>query len=208
MPTNGFIVNRLDAEGIVCRLEAENAVALPLLRADYCAWLVQQAQMMPWRAAQATVGQPPDQVLQRMEVCEHFPPDSVFLALVGTFQSLCDQAFAGCQPYPFEAPLRFNDLMLQRYAVGDTGITPHRDRTHYRNLIVLFVLAGVGRFRMCTDRSANQGVEIPNVTGDAILIRAPGFSHSTLRPFHALDRIQSRRYVFGLRHDRSKPFAF
>ena len=204
MPITDFIMQPLDGKTIVRRLESDAALSLPLLDIDYCAWLVRQAQQMSWRDARPLVGKPPNEVLQRMEVCEHFPSDSIFRDLVSAFQALCERAFFDCDPYPFESPLVFNDLMLQRYSVGEIGITPHRDRTDYRNLIVLFVLAGIGRFRICADRSGVDAVEIANRSGDVILTQAPGFLHCHRRPFHAMDRILEPRYVFGLRYDRSK----
>jgi hypothetical protein len=92
--------------------------------------------------------------------------------------------------------------MLQRYDVGEVGITPHRDRSAYRNLVCLFVLEGRGRFFVCDDRSAAGAREIPHVAGDVVLMRAPGFQGSEERPFHFVRDIQSSRYVFGLRQER------
>ena len=92
--------------------------------------------------------------------------------------------------------------MLQRYSVGEVGITPHVDRTAYRNVVCLFVLEGQGRFYICDDRAGNGAREIPHTAGDVLLMRAPGFRGSDERPFHFVRDIQSPRYVFGLRHER------
>ena len=99
--------------------------------------------------------------------------------------------------------LLFNDLMLQRYSVGEVGITPHRDRTGYRNLVCLFVLEGQGRFYVCNDRQGRGAREIPHAPGDVLLMRAPGFQRSAERPFHFVRDIQSPRYVFGLRQEQA-----
>ena len=75
---------------------------------------------------------------------------------------------------PFESRFVFNDRMLQVYEPGETGITPHMDRTAYRNLICLFVLEGRGRFGICQDRSGRGTRIIAHEPGDVVLTRAPG----------------------------------
>jgi len=137
-----------------------------------------------------------------MEVHDRFPPQSRFHELTAAFQRLWDGVLAAARSTPFEGPLVFNDLMLQRYAVGELGITPHRDRTAYRNLVCLFVLSGRGRFYVCDDRGATNAHEIPNAPGDVLLMRAPGFLGSNERPFHFVRDIREPRYVFGLRQER------
>jgi len=136
-----------------------------------------------------------------MEVCGHFPDDSIFRAFSRAFQKLWDDWLAEVPDSPFEGPLKFNDLMLQRYSVGEVGITPHRDRTGYRNLVCLLVLEGEGRFYLCSDRQGRDAREIPHQAGDLIVMRAPGFQGSAERPFHFVRDIRSPRYVFGLRQE-------
>ena len=137
-----------------------------------------------------------------MGVHDGFGPESRFRDLTGHYQTLWNDWLGSVAPYPFESRLVFNDLMLQVYEPGETGITPHMDRTDYRNLICLFVLEGRGRFGVCTDRSGRGARIVAHEPGDVVLTRAPGFRDSDHRPFHFVDRITERRYVFGLRHER------
>jgi hypothetical protein len=167
--------------------------------------LLDAARASRFRAARPLVGQGERRVCQRMEVCGHFADDSIFRTLGREFQKLWDawltEGLAEGLASPFQGRLNFNDLMLQRYGVGEVGITPHRDRTAYRNLVCLFILEGQGRFYLCNDRQGRGAREIPHQAGDVVLMRAPGFQGSVARPFHFVRDIQSPRYVFGLRQE-------
>lgn len=197
-----FVIATLPVDKIVRDLEQHDALSLPLLDENFRRQLLAEAQGYAFRNARESVGQGDRIVYQRMEVCDRFPQGSGFVALRDAFQALWDMSFQMDNDYPFESPVRFNDLMLQRYSSGEIGITPHRDRTSYRNVICLFVLAGRGRFGVCADRSGNASRELSNAPGELILTRAPGFLQSSARPFHFVRDIVEPRYVFGLRHKR------
>jgi len=197
-----FTVSILPADKIVRGLEQQGALSLPLLSEAFREELLAEARSASFRHARQSIGKGDRIVYQRMEVCDRFPEGSSLIALRDEFQSLWDASFISGSDYPFESPVQFNDLMLQRYAPGEVGITPHRDRSDYRNVICLFVLAGRGRFGVCADRSGKCAREIPNFPGEVILTRAPGFLGSGARPFHFVRDIVERRYVFGLRHER------
>ena len=102
---------------------------------------------------------------------------------------------------PLSPPFQFNDRVLQRYAVGARGISPHRDHIRYQGLVAIVVLSGSGRFYVSPDRSGQDAREIPAPAGHAILMRAPGFAGRRTRPFHGLDRVDRRRLTIGLRYD-------
>lgn len=192
----------LNPDEIVDELARSRALSLPLLSDAFRLSLVQAARASRFRPARAQVGKGEHRVYQRMEVCEQFPADSIFRTFTDEFQRIWDAYQARVPSSPFEGRLIFNDLMLQRYSIGEVGITPHRDRTAYRNLVCLFILEGAGRFYVCDDRGANGAREIPHAAGDVLLMRAPGFLGCDERPFHFVRDIQSPRYVFGLRHER------
>ena len=191
----------LDLTEIVAALAQSGALAVPLLERGFRLSLLQAARASPFREARPLVGREGREVCQRMEVCGQFPGDSIFRVFSRAFQTLWDDWLAEVPDSPFEGPLKFNDLMLQRYSVGEVGITPHRDRTAYRNLVCLLVLEGEGRFYLCSDRQGRDAREIPHQAGDLVLMRAPGFQGSAERPFHFVRDIRSPRYVFGLRQE-------
>ena len=199
-----FIEPAVDVHELLDRLEREDAVAMPALTGEYRVWLLEEARTVRFREARPIVGSGGRTVHQRMGVFDGFGPASRFHDLTGAYQALWDAWLAPMIPCPFESRLVFNDRMLQVYEPGEIGITPHMDRIAYRNLICLFVLDGRGRFGVCPDRSGRGARIIPHEPGDVVLTRAPGFRGSGHRPFHFVDRITERRYVFGLRHDRSR----
>ena len=197
-----FELSRLPVEDLVRDLDGYGAVSLRVLGKGYRQALLAEAGHASFRPARDSIGTGERIVLQRMEVCDTFPETSPFIELRNSFQSLWNASFSDVLPYPFESPVEFNDLMLQRYTVGELGITPHRDRSGYRNVICLFVLEGRGGFFVCDDRNGHGEREIPNDPGDVIITRAPGFLDSDARPFHFVRDITETRYVFGLRHER------
>ena len=200
-PANRFVEPAVEAVEMLDRLEREDAIAVPALTAEYRVWLLAEARAARFRGARPIVGRGERLVRQRMGVHNDFGPGSRFRDLTGHYQAAWDGWLASMASCPFESRLVFNDLMLQVYEPGETGITPHMDRTAYRNLICLFVLEGRGRFGVCTDRSGRGARIIAHEPGDVVLTRAPGFRGSGHRPFHFVDRITERRYVFGLRHE-------
>ncbi len=197
-----FAISILPAEQIVRGLHNDDALSLPLLTDAFRDELLAEARGAAFRPARESIGEGDKIVYQRMEVCDEFPQDSGFFVLRDDFQALWNASFRQGREYPFESPVLFNDLMLQRYSPGEVGITPHRDRSAYRNVICLFVLAGRGRFGVCADRSGSNAREISNEPGDLILTRAPGFMGASRRPFHFVRDIVEPRYVFGLRQER------
>ena len=201
-----FELPPVDLARVVATLEREDAMALHgVLSPADCARLLAGADELAWRDARVRVGRPPNEVQQFMQVCSPLPANSAWRELTRAWQAEWDEAVADAGENPFEGRLLFNDLMLQRYATGPVGITPHRDRTGYRNLVCLFVLAGKGRFCVCEDRGGRGAREIPESPGCVLLMRAPGFLGTQRRPFHFVERIESPRYVFGLRHEVAPP---
>ena len=134
-----------------------------------------------------------------MEVRGEFSGASFFRGLARRFQALVETAAAGLGERLFATPLRFDDLVLQRYRVGELGITPHRDGLRYVNLAALFTLSGEARFGLCASRDGARATEIDAAPGTVILLRAPGFRGGSERPFHFVSDIRARRYSFGLR---------
>jgi alkylated DNA repair dioxygenase AlkB len=102
---------------------------------------------------------------------------------------------------PLAAAPSLNDLVVQRYAAGSRGITPHRDHVRYRNLVAIVTLAGQARFFVCRERSGTDAREVAIPPGSLLLMRAPGFAGRSDRPFHFLSDVTSTRVCVGIRHD-------
>ena len=183
-PADRFVDSDVDVHELLERLDRDDAIAVPALTGAYRAWLLEEARRARFREARPVVGRGDRVVRQRMGVHDGFGVDSRFGDLTRHYQALWDGWLSAVTPYPFDSRLVFNDRMLQVYEPGETGITPHMDRTAYRNLICLFVLEGRGRFGVCRDRSGRGARIVVHEPGDVVLTRAPGFRGSDRRPFH------------------------
>lgn len=195
-----FSLRELDLGWVCDEITVRGAVSVPVLDASIRAELLAEAERYAYMPAKTVVGKGRGRVYQRMGVYPELPPGSRYRVLAASFQQMFDRALACLAVSPFASPPVFNDLMLQRYTVGELGISPHRDHVSYRNIIGLFVVAGSGRFFVCEDREGRAKQEIRGHPGDLILTRAPGFLGSSIRPFHFVSDIVQTRYVFGLRH--------
>jgi hypothetical protein len=176
--------------------------ALRLLAAEECAALASAAKDLPsWRAARPVIGEGDRRVFQDFELTQQFPQDSPYRAVAAVIDGALAQGAARLEPNPLPEGFYINDMILQRYAPGSGGITPHRDHLRYRGLVVLLIVSGDGRFCLCDDRRGSGAREIPALPGDLLLMRAPGLAGASERPFHFLDRVTVERLSFGLRWD-------
>jgi hypothetical protein len=78
---------------------------------------------------------------------------------------------------PIGAPgWRPNEVYVQRYRVGDLGVTPHRDWKRYRYLVAIVTAAGEAEFMLCKDRAGEVLRSWTAAPGSLVLLRAPGFA--------------------------------
>jgi len=199
-----FFDNLQSIDFVLQCIAAVGAVSVPLLEEGFRLKLLEEAERSHYQPEEEVVGSGENIVRQQMASCEVFPRESLYLQLQQSFQGWLGRHLAALPEYPFATPLFFDSASLQRYEPGSIGITPHRDRWRYINLVCIFIIAGSGRFYVCADRSGRDSVEIEANPGNAILMRAPGFLGSDFRPFHYVADIKDRRYSFGLRQLREK----
>ena len=197
----GFLCGPEAMAEALLRMAREDAVSLPLLGAADCAALVAAAGRLPYRRARPVIGEGAQAVRQDFELCYSLPPGSLFHGVAARLERLLAQALARSGPPVLAAPPPLNDLIVQRYAAGSRGITPHRDHLRYEDLVVIIPLSGTARFCLCAARDGRDPREIPAPVGAAVLMRAPGFAGSRARPFHYVTDIAAERLSFGLRHD-------
>ncbi len=179
-----------------------SSVSIPILSQDFRTSLLAEAKKVSLRSCRESIGTGPNVVYQRMLLQDNINPSGLFGLLVKEFQLLFNEAIQGLNLFTDEVV--FNDWILQKYELGEVGITPHRDRIDYRHVVCLFVLAGKGRYCVSEDRLRLNEQEIANLPGDVVMMPAPGYIGLQQRPFHYLEKITEERYVFGLRHDETK----
>lgn len=185
----------------LARIDAEDAVSLPLLGARARRRLIGATSRLRYRPARPMVGADTEAVHQEFDICMTIPESSLLRTFAATLEGLLNAALGRLTPAPLDHSLQLNDLVVQRYPKGALGITAHRDHIRYRDLVALVTLSGTARFCLCADRGGSNTREIPSPAGSLLLMRAPGFGSRRDRPFHFLDRITQPRLSLGLRHD-------
>jgi hypothetical protein len=172
---------------------------MPLLTDSARQDLQQEAESFDYEPEVKIIGTGDRIVRTEYSACTQFPGVGPYPAFKQAFQSLMDQACDDLADYPFSTPLQFTELVLQRYAPGQLGISPHRDSLRAINLIALVNLGGQAEFYRCDDRQGTNAVLLDTSPGNVIFLRAPGFLNTSVRPFHFLTNIRSIRYSLGLR---------
>jgi hypothetical protein len=199
-PTARLDVDDADLADTLRRVACDGAAAVPVLSRSARRDLARSAGALAFRAVRPVVGSGERAVSQCFEIAEDVPATGP-LAEVG--DELADRLNRVLQraDTPACPPVRFNDRVVQRYPVCETGISPHKDHVRYVHLVVNLVLEGFGRFYVCPERSFADAQEIPGEAGDAVIMRAPGFAGSDHRPFHAIGEVPRERLILGLRQD-------
>ena len=198
-PADTLIAGVDDVAAALASLDEHDAVSLPVLSEAFRRALLVEARAMDYRPARQTIGEGDRVVRQEMALSTDFAPAGLFHRLRRDFEDLVVLAAARLARQPFTVPLRFDDMIVQRYRVGALGITPHRDHLSYINLGCLFTIAGEARFCLCADRTGHDAREIDAAPGRVIFLRAPELYGKKNRPFHFVGRIRAERYSLGLR---------
>lgn len=183
------------------RLARDDAVALPFLTEVARLNLLEEARTLPYRRARPVIGEGERQVRQDFDICMDVPTDGALQNLMRVTSDALESALARFDPRPLDHALVLNDLVVQRYATGSAGISPHRDHKRYVGLVALVPLSGSGQFAVCADRSGANAREVSAHPGDLLLMRAPGLFCRMDRPYHLLRDITAERYSVGLRQD-------
>ena len=196
---------RADADAMaaaLARVAREDAAVVPLLAPEDCRPFIESGADLSFRRAKPVMGEGERAVYQDFDICLRIPRPHRLWQLAQAVDRLIAAALGTMDAPPLDG-YEINDLVLQRYPPGARGITPHRDHVRYVGLVVIVQLSGDGRFGLCEDRNGAGIRALAAGPGDGILMRAPGFTGATGRPFHFLDGITAERYSFGMRCDRA-----
>jgi len=196
----GFTTAPDELADAIRRAGDEDAASLPLLGDRDCRRLTAEARSLAFRPARPVVGTGETAVNQDFDLATEIP-EAGLRALARTLDRHIRRALDSMDRNPLPDGFAVNDLIVQRYAAGSDGISPHRDHIRYVGLVAIVVLAGTGRFFVSRDRSGRDAREIPAPPGHLLVMRAPGFNGRNDRPFHAVRDITAERYILGMRHD-------
>lgn len=194
-----FTLQNFELHKIINEIAAIGAASVPLLSEEFRLELLLEAASYSYIKEPSVVGNGTQTVRQQVSSLTSFSALTLYNQLKNAFQNLLSERLAAVKPYPFATKLNFNSMVLQKYELGSIGITMHRDRSLYINLICIFNIDGLGKFYLCEDRSGTNAKELDSSPGNVIFLKAPGFMNSVKRPFHFVNDIQTLRYTFGLR---------
>ena len=183
------------------RVRGEAAASVPWLSERACRPFLEAARTLTYRPARPVVGSGAKEVRQDFEVCMELGEEGPFHDFARGLEADLLTAAERLQGSLLPAGFTLNDMIVQRYAPGCSGITPHVDHIRYQGLVAIIVFAGTANFQITADRDGNAPRSIPNGPGDLILMAAPGFAGQDRRPFHRLVEVASERVILGLRWD-------
>lgn len=187
-----------DIDELIEHLAYQGGISFPILPPNRIQELVKEAESLTYTVQPEIIGG--GKVREQLSSVTDFSPESLFYRLKDDFSELMVRKFSGSKwQNIFERPLSFNDMCLQKYEPGSIGITPHRDGKSRINIICVFVLKGTSEFAICDDRLGTNPKFLDTKPGNVIILRGPGFFHSTFQPFHFVRNITEERIIFGLR---------
>ncbi len=201
MPAHIDLLDFNIEEAVNC-LAASGSFSLPILSESRRKKLVEEACSYQYQPQPEIVGR--GQVREQLSSVKEFPEDSLFWKLRNDFTELLIRKSSTLKIGElFKTPIDFNDMSLQKYDQNSIGITPHKDGKSRINIVCVFNLMGKAEFALCDDRSGANPKFLDTTPGNLIMLRAPGFFHSTYQPFHFVRNITEKRIVFGLRQKAS-----
>ena len=204
------LASRLDLSEVsacINTLPSVGAIACPCLDVLEAKALVSLVDQLEYRPANPITGSDKARVYQDFDLCYNVPSEHSLWDFAHVLEVALTNALAGAEVDSAGCPLRLNDLIVQRYLPGCTGITPHRDHVRYGFLIAIVLLTGDGYFGICEDRQGSESKEIDFKPGDLLLMGAPGLTPSFKRPFHYVNGVTDSRRTIGLRYDTHKSNA-
>ncbi|HCK76655.1 MAG TPA: hypothetical protein DHW07_05875 [Gammaproteobacteria bacterium] len=198
------ILNFLDTDEVAARLgqlSDKPAIALSCASKEDCRELSKLADQLEYRAARPVTGSDTTPVYQDFELNYEIPQKHYFWEIAAELQSVFKPLLKEHRTAK-DDDFRLNDLIVQRYPPGCTGISPHRDHIEYRVLILILLLSGDGEFRIHPQRDGALGEIIDFQPGQLLMMGAPGINPGFVRPFHSVRNISTVRRTVGMRYDR------
>lgn len=187
-----------DIDEVINTIARNSGISFPILTESRRKKLVEEAYSYQYQPQPEIVGG--GLVREQISSVKEFPEGSLFLRLRNEFLELLIRKFSTLKIKDlFKTTIDFNDISLQKYDLNSLGITPHRDGKSRINIVCVLNLIGKAEFALCDDRGGLNPRFLDTKPGNMIILRAPGFFHSTYQPFHFVRNITEERIVFGLR---------
>ncbi len=140
-------------------------------------------------------------ITQDFSVCFPAPKIGVLKKCVNHFNLIFSNPKFECF---FSSMVEFNDIAVQKYEKGSSGIGIHRDSQRYRDLILIICLSGQSQFFIANNREGSSAQIIDDTPGKLIMMAGPGFKNlgkPKNRLLHGVKNIKKARLSLGLRCD-------
>lgn len=201
-------IRDIDFGHVLRELDKHGGVSVPLLTENFRRELLAEAKKYRYRKQPEVVG-PYNVKEQLSSVTKPFPDGSLLYKLKEELERMIiEKMVASGQEDIFTVPLRFNEISLQRYDAGSTGISPHKDGKSLANLVCIIVLEGSSRFALCDDRDGSNPRDLDTTPGNVIFMRSGGYRGSEYRPFHFVSDIPKKRFIIGIRQTTKGPYSW
>ncbi len=105
----------------------------------------------------------------------------------------------------FSSVFKFNNIAVQKYKKGSSGIVIHRASQRYRELILIICLAGQSDFFIANNCDGSS-LQIIDDTCRLIMVAGPGFRNldkPNNRPLYGVKNVKKGRCSLGLRFNSS-----
>ncbi len=180
-------------------LRTSDTLHLPCASATLCERVAKELRGIAY-ARQMSVT--PSLIEQEFEHGIEVPPDSLTKHAFKVLGEMISDLFAEAKHYPFWNPLRLSEEIVQRYAPGPRGITPHRDCKKYINLVATLTIAGSRTFGICSTKDKKDARTLRLRPGDLVLMRGSGFLGEKRQPLHFVEEIEGEGVVLISRQVR------
>lgn len=184
-----------ESDQLIETIKKDGIAKLHLLSEDALLRITEELQALNYTDAEIYSG--PFNVEQHFTYSRDFPKESILWRLSQELEQLLTTTNLNI----FSTPLSFNEITAQLYPVHTTGISPHKDESRFKNIIVICVIEGEGEFYVTSDREGNNKNIVITKPGDILFMRAPGFNHENIRPIHGVQNITAKRLSLTLRQE-------
>lgn len=188
-------VQQHESDQLLDAIKKDGVAKLHLLSEEALLRITEELQTLNYTDAETYSG--PFNVEQHFTYSRDFPKESILWRLSQELEQLLTTTNLNI----FSTPLSFNEITAQLYPVHTTGISPHKDESRFKNIIVICVIEGEGEFYVTSNREGNNKNIVITKPGDILFMRAPGFNHENIRPIHGVQNITAKRLSLTLRQE-------
>ncbi len=191
-------IQQHESDQLIETIKKDGVAKLHLLSKNTLSRIKEELTNLPFHNAETYSG--PYDIEQNFSYFRDFSKESILWKLSGELEQLLTKTNS-THPNLFSTPLSFNEISAQVYPIHLTGISPHKDESRFKNIIIICVIEGEGEFYVTSNREGDDKNIVTTKPGDILFMRAPGFNHENIRPVHGVQNITEERISLTLRQE-------